>query len=113
MKCRLRFIGRTSQGYRRWKCDARHDHTITNRTGVGPYDLHVAYNAAVVIEVRTQPHGLYALTPVRRRGWGTDCHRDCVLGPNRDHPGYLEYRCQDSNGNSLPFPGEPLNWQYT
>ena len=105
MKCRLRFIGRTSQGYRRWKCDARHDHTITNRTGVGPYDLYVAYNAAVVIEVRTQPHGMYALS-------GDTCHPACVI-KGRDHPGYLEYRCQDSNGNSLPFPGEPLDWQYT
>lgn len=35
-----------------------------------------------------------------------DCHPDCVLGPNADHPGYLEYRCIDGNVNSLPFPGE-------
>ena len=34
------------------------------------------------------------------------CHPDCALGPDRDHPGYLEYRCIDEAVNALPFPGE-------
>lgn len=34
------------------------------------------------------------------------CHPDCTIGPNADHPGSSSYRCQDKNGQSLPFPGE-------
>lgn len=36
----------------------------------------------------------------------SDCHPDCTIGPNSDHPGSSSYRCQDKNGTSLPFPGE-------
>ena len=34
------------------------------------------------------------------------CHPSCALGPGRDHPGYLGYRCIDENVRALPFPGE-------
>lgn len=34
------------------------------------------------------------------------CHPDCDLGPDVDHAGYLGYRCVDTHGCSLPFPGE-------
>lgn len=36
------------------------------------------------------------------------CHPRCTIGPDADHPGSAEYRCQDEHGNSLPFPGEPV-----
>jgi hypothetical protein len=35
-----------------------------------------------------------------------DCHPRCALGPDRDHPGYMAYRCVDADGHALLFPDE-------
>lgn len=35
--------------------------------------------------------------------YGPACRTECALGPEIDHPGYLGYRCIDSNGDPLPF----------
>lgn len=37
---------------------------------------------------------------------GGGCHPRCTLGPNADHPGYLEYRCITDAVDTLPWPGE-------
>ena len=34
------------------------------------------------------------------------CHPRCALGPYRDHPGYLGYRCITESVDTLPWPGE-------